>query len=96
MRGHFDFADLADYVLQLMRTGTIIVSDQPTRTRNVNRLSFALLFTLGLLCLAWGPFSASTAQYLRPMKYLWLLGFIVVLVLRPEFRKAVWGREDGT
>ncbi len=70
------------------------MSDQPTQTRNANRLSLVLLLTMGLLSLVWGPFSASVAPYLRPLKYLWLLVFIVLLVLRPEFRKAVWGRED--
>jgi len=70
------------------------VSDQATQTRNANRRSFVLLLTMGLLSLVWGPFSISVAPHLRPLKYLWLLGFIVVLVLRPEFRKAVWGCED--
>lgn len=70
------------------------MSDQPTQTRNAHRLSFVLLLTLGLLSLVWGPVSASFSPGLRPLKYLWLLAFIVVLVLRPGFRKAVWGRED--
>lgn len=30
---------------------------------------------------------------LRLLEYFWLLGLLVVLVLRPEFRSAVWGRE---
>jgi hypothetical protein len=31
---------------------------------------------------------------LRLLEYFWLLGLLVVLVLRPEFRRAVWGRKD--
>jgi len=31
---------------------------------------------------------------LRVLEYFWLLGLLVVLVFRPEFRRAVWGRED--
>lgn len=30
----------------------------------------------------------------RLLEYFWLLGLLVVLVLRPEFRRTVWGRED--
>ena len=70
------------------------MSDQPSQTRNANRQSLLLLLTLGLLTLVWGPFSAFVGHHLRPLKYLWLLGFLVVLVLRPEFRKAVWGSKD--
>jgi hypothetical protein len=70
------------------------VSDQLKQTSYVNRLSLILLLVMGLLSLVWGPFCAAVAQNLRPLKYLWLLGFIVLLSLRPEFRHAVWGRQD--
>jgi hypothetical protein len=32
---------------------------------------------------------------LRVLKYFWFVGFLMVVVLRPEFGKAVWGREDA-
>ena len=31
----------------------------------------------------------------RLLKYFWLLGLLMAVVLRPEFRKAVWGREEA-
>ena len=68
------------------------MSDQPTQMKN-RTLSLVVLLTTGLLSVVWGPLSVST-PFLRPLKYLWLVVFIVVLVLRPGFQKAVWGRED--
>ena len=72
----------------------INVSDQPTQARNGNGVSLVVPLAMGLLSLAWGPFAEHFVPYLRPLKYLWLMGFVVALVLRPEFRRAVWGRED--
>lgn len=82
---------------------------EPTRNRNANRLSLIVLLGLAIVSLLWvgaafyaarhsGSVGAPTAVrhslHLHLLKYLWLLSVVVVMLLRPEFRKAVWGRED--
>ena len=83
----------------------IILSDEPTQKRKANRISLVFLLTMGVVSIVWFGFSAyiaphfvTSAHYaawhrkdLRLREYFWFFGLLVVLVFRPEFRKAVWG-----